>query len=116
VADKALALRVVSPVTVVFEGEVVAVTLPAWDGRVGILPGHAPFVALLGGGILEADLPGGGVQRVFLVRGVVKVEDDRVTVLTEYAGDGPPEGWDASQAWLDPEEFEGNTASGSAGG
>jgi len=105
---KRLSLRVVSPVKTVFEGDAASVVVPAWDGKVGILPGHAPFMALLGGGNLDVDLPGGGSRRFFVVRGVVKVERNQVTVLSEYAGDGPPEGFEGRDAWLDPEEFEGD--------
>jgi len=91
VADKALSVRVVSPAEVVFEGEAASVVAPAWDGKVGILPGHAPILVLLGAGELAVDLPGGGSQTFHVAGGVMKVEDGAVTVLTEYAGDEPPE-------------------------
>jgi F-type H+-transporting ATPase subunit epsilon len=107
---KVFSLRVVSPVETVFEGEVTSVIVPTWDGKVGILAGHAPFMSLLGGGMLEAELPGGGTTSYFLHRGVVKVEDDRVTVLSEYAGSGPPEGYESGDGWLDPEQFEGEAS------
>jgi F-type H+-transporting ATPase subunit epsilon len=110
-----LDVRVVSPEQVVFEGAATSLVIPAWDGKVGILPGHAPFMALLGGGNLDVDLPGGGSRRFFVVRGVVKVERNQVTVLSEYAGDGPPEGFEERDAWLDPEEFEGGGTAGMAG-
>ncbi len=106
-AAKTLKLRVVSPVRTVFEGEASSVVLPAWDGSMGVLPGHAPFIGLLGGGMMEIDHPGGGSERFFLFHGVVKVENDEVTVLSEYAGAEPPEGFDPTQAWLDVEEMEG---------
>jgi F-type H+-transporting ATPase subunit epsilon len=108
---KTLTLRLVSPTQTVFEGEVTSAIVPAWDGKVGILPGHAPFLSLLGGGTMDVGLPGGGTRQFFLVRGVVKVEEDRLSVLTEYAGTEPPEGYDPRQAWLHPDEF----ASASAG-
>lgn len=101
-----LKLRVVSPQETVFEDEVVSVVLPAWDGKLGILPGHAPMIALLGGGTLVADLAGGGSRDFFLNRGVVKVEDDRITILSEYASTEAPEDFDPGTAWLDPMESE----------
>jgi F-type H+-transporting ATPase subunit epsilon len=91
VAAGTLHVRVVSPVRVVFEGGAAAVVAPAWDGKVGILPGHAPFLTLLGAGELALDLPGGGSQLFHVAGGALKVEDDQVTALTEYAGDEPPE-------------------------
>lgn len=84
-----LDVRVVSPEKVVFQGPSAGVVAPAWDGQVGILPGHAPLVSLLGGGALDVDLPGGGSHRFHVAGGVLKVEGNRVTILTEYAGDEP---------------------------
>jgi F-type H+-transporting ATPase subunit epsilon len=96
-----LEVRVVSPAAVVFEGAATSLTAPAWDGQVGILPGHAPFMALLGGGDLSIDLPGGGSRTFFVNRGVLKVENNQVTVLSEYAGDAPPKDFDRGSAWID---------------
>ena len=85
-----LNVRVVSPDKIVFEGEASAVVAPAWDGQVGILPGHAPMLALIGSGALSVDRPGGGSDTFHVAGGVLKVERDPVTLLTEYAGDEPP--------------------------
>lgn len=85
-----LNVRVVSPDKIVFEGDAAAVVAPAWDGQVGILPGHAPMLALIGSGALTVDRPGGGSDSFHVAGGVLKVERDTVTLLTEYAGDEPP--------------------------
>ena len=100
-ADRFLALKVVSPSATVYEGEVDSLVLKAWDGDVGILPGHAPFMTLLGAGILRART-GGAEESFFLVGGVAKVERDRVTVLSEYAGTEPPAGFDPKAWRVDP--------------
>jgi F-type H+-transporting ATPase subunit epsilon len=91
VADGMLEVRVVSPDRVVFEGDASAVVAPAWDGHVGILRGHTPMLTLIGAGEMNIDRPGGGSDSFYVVGGVLKVERDRVTLLTEYAGDEPPE-------------------------
>jgi len=96
-ARSALRVQVVSPQARVLEGEASALMAPVWDGRVGILPGHAPMIALLGAGPLTLDLPGGGSSTVYVAGGVMKVEDNEVTVLTEFASEveplgGPPPG------------------------
>lgn len=85
-----LKVRVVSPEKIVFEGEASAVVAPAWDGQVGILAGHAPMLALVGSGVLSVDRPGGGSDSFHVAGGVLKVERNQVTVLTEYAGSEPP--------------------------
>ena len=85
-----LSVRVVSPEQVVFEGEAASVVAPAWDGDVGILPGHAPMLALIGNGALSVDHVGGGSDTFYVAGGVLKVERNVVTLLTEYAGAEPP--------------------------
>jgi F0F1-type ATP synthase epsilon subunit len=40
---------------------------------------------------MKIDRPGGGSDSFYVAAGVLKVERNRVTLLTEYAGDEPPE-------------------------
>lgn len=84
-----LHVRVVSPEKVVFTGEAGALVVPAWDGMLGILPGHAPMIALLGQGKLTVERVGGGAEVWHVAGGVLKVEKNEVVVLTEYAGREP---------------------------
>ena len=100
-----LDVRVVSPSKIVFEGQASSLVAPAWDGHLGILPGHAPMLALLGVGKLEVDRPGGGSDTFYVAGGVLKVERDRVTLLTEYAGTEPPSGVPTSEM-IHPEDVE----------
>lgn len=86
-----LQVRVVSPDSVLFEGPAASVVAPAWDGRVGILPGHAPMIALLGTGELSIDRQGGGSERFFVAGGVLKVAGDELLILTEFGGTEAPE-------------------------
>jgi len=84
-----LTLKVVSPEKTVFSGEAASVVAPAWDGKVGIWPGHAPMISLLGAG--EMTIHDGAKRQVFHVAGgLMKVESDQVTILTEYASEDPP--------------------------
>lgn len=89
-AGGVLRVRVVSPDRIVLEGEASAIVAPAWDGLVGILPGHAPMLGLLGSGDLSVESPGGGSRTFYVAGGVLKVERDVVTLLTEYAAGEPP--------------------------
>ena len=100
----ALDVRIVSPSRVVYEGEASSLVAPAWDGKVGILPSHAPMIALLGAGWLTLDLPGGGSRSMYVAGGVLQVVSDRVTVLSEYAGEAAPE--QLPESYLEPEEIE----------
>ena len=76
-------VQLVSPERIWFDGEVDSVIAPAFDGKVGILPRHAPMVTLLGEGSLEI----GG--RTFTVAGgFLQVVDNQVRIVTERAGEG----------------------------
>ena len=46
-------VSVISAERAVFEGEAESVVAPAYDGLVGILPRHAPFMTLLGEGVVK---------------------------------------------------------------
>lgn len=85
-------VRIVAPDRTVFDGESAGLVAPAWDGQVGVLPEHAPMITLLGVGPLDVDLPKGqGSHRYWVAGGALKVVDNEVTILTDYAGDTPPE-------------------------
>jgi F-type H+-transporting ATPase subunit epsilon len=78
-----LKVSVISPESVLFEGDADSVVAPAYDGEVGILTGHAPLMALLGDGELRL---GGGTGRRFKVSGgFIQVLDNHVRVVTEKA-------------------------------
>lgn len=83
-ADGKLQISVISPERTIHEGEAEMVTAPAWDGEVGILPGHAPLMALLGEGELRVRL-GEKEERFRVAGGFLQVADDTVTVLSERA-------------------------------
>jgi len=76
-------VTVISPEAAMFDGEADAVVAPAYDGEVGILPNHAPFMTLVGEGTLVVRR-GESTSR-FLVRGgFLQVVDNRVRVVAEY--------------------------------
>ncbi len=79
-----MTVSVVSPERVLFEGEAKSVVVPAYDGLMGILPRHAPLLALLGKGVLKVRA-GGGEQRFTVAGGFVQVRDDVVRVVAEQA-------------------------------
>jgi len=77
-------VTVIAPDRSIYDGDAEAVTAPAYDGQVGILPHHAPFLTLLGEGKLI--VRAGGVTRNFRVRGgFLQVVDDTVRVVAEEA-------------------------------
>ncbi|MBZ0266862.1 ATP synthase F1 subunit epsilon [bacterium] len=77
---------IVTPERAIYEADAESVTLPAWDGEIGILPQHARLLARLGVGVLK--VTSGGVTREMLVDGgFAQVADNQVTVLTDRASE-----------------------------
>ncbi len=80
-----LVCTVTTPEKLVNEGEARLVVVPAVDGELGILPRHAPLMALLGVGELRINRPGGETERLFVNGGFLQVLDNRVNVLATEA-------------------------------
>jgi len=84
VAAAKLKVAIISPQRTVFDGPAEMVVVPAWDGELGILRGHAPMLALLGKGTLR--ITDGQAESRFAVEGgFLQVADDTVIVLSERA-------------------------------
>ncbi len=89
---KRLQVSVISPTAVGFVGEGDSVVAPAYDGLLGILPGHAPMMVLLGTGQVVVQ-DGETENRIRVSGGFLQVIDDQVSVLAEtVAGEGAEAG------------------------
>jgi F-type H+-transporting ATPase subunit epsilon len=75
-------VTVVSPERAVFDGAADAVIAPAYDGQVGILPRHAPFLTLLGTGVLTVRY-GTASSRFQVLGGFLQVVGDAVRVVAD---------------------------------
>jgi F-type H+-transporting ATPase subunit epsilon len=75
-------VTVISPEAAIFDGDADAVTAPAYDGQVGILPRHAPFMTLLGRGTLTVQA-GGTTQRFEVDGGFLQAVNNTVRVVAE---------------------------------
>lgn len=86
-SEKTLKLHIVAPEGTVLETEVFAVRVPGEGGSFGVLPRHAPLVALTDSGILSASAADGSKVEYLIHDGFAEVRDDVVTVLTRSAED-----------------------------
>jgi F-type H+-transporting ATPase subunit epsilon len=75
-------VTVVSPERAVFDGAADAVVAPAYDGLVGILSRHAPFLTLLGSGALTVR-QSGSATRFQVAGGFLQVVGDEVRVVAD---------------------------------
>jgi F-type H+-transporting ATPase subunit epsilon len=80
-------VSVISAERSVFDGEAESVVAPAYDGLVGILPRHAPFMTLLGEGIVKIRHSGTGAvtTRVQVEGGFLQVASNVVRIVARSA-------------------------------
>jgi len=76
-------VTVISPESSLFDGEAESVVAPAYDGQVGILPNHAPFMTLLGSGVLTVRHQD-RASRFTVAGGFLQVVDNVVRVVAEH--------------------------------
>jgi F-type H+-transporting ATPase subunit epsilon len=87
VAGGLFQLEIVSPARPLFRGEAGSVVAQSHDGEIGILPGHAPLVSLLGTGIVRVHYAGlkEGDERFAVRGGFLQVLGKKVTLLVTQA-------------------------------
>src|SRR6202167_2567240 len=78
-------LEVVTPERQLVKESVTEAQVPAMEGYIGVLPGHAPLLSLLGSGPLVYS-PKTGPRKVLAIHGgFVEVLPDRISVLANLA-------------------------------
>src|SRR3954451_13610631 len=81
-----LLLQLVSPERLLVEEQVTEVQVPARDGYIGVLPGHAPLLSeLKPGGVLTYNTAGGQTKTLAVYGGFVEVLQESVRVLSDAA-------------------------------
>ncbi len=78
-------VELVSPERVLYSGEATIVVCRPADGDAAFLPGHAPFLGLLGIGPVTIRTPDGAEVKAAVHGGFVEVRNNRVTILSDVA-------------------------------
>jgi F-type H+-transporting ATPase subunit epsilon len=76
---------VVSAEESIFSGEARFVALPGESGELGIYPRHTPLITLVKAGSVRIEMADGSEEFVFVAGGIIEVQPDRVTVLSDTA-------------------------------
>ena len=76
---------VVSVEESVFSGEARFVALPGESGELGILPRHTPLITRIKAGSVRIEKADGSEEFIFVAGGILEVQPDRVTVLSDTA-------------------------------
>lgn len=80
-----LHVDVVSAEESLFTGEAKFVALPGEVGELGILPGHTPLISRIRPGTVKIVAPDGEESNIFVAGGILEVQPDQVTVLSDTA-------------------------------
>ncbi|MYB54617.1 MAG: ATP synthase F1 subunit epsilon [Acidobacteriia bacterium] len=83
--EDTIRLEVAVPDRLVLNEDTVSVQLPLTTGYAGVLPGHAPFLAEVGTGVLTYAVMHGSEEHLAIDGGAVEILPDRVRVLAERA-------------------------------
>jgi len=76
---------VVSAEESIYTGEARFVALPGESGELGIYPRHTPLITRIKAGSVRIETADGGEEFVFVAGGILEVQPDRVTVLSDTA-------------------------------
>jgi F-type H+-transporting ATPase subunit epsilon len=76
---------VVSAEESIFSGEARMVVLPGEAGELGIYPRHTPLISRIRPGSVRIQLPDGNEEFVFVAGGIIEVQPNAVTVLSDTA-------------------------------
>ena len=76
---------VVSAEENIFSGEARMVVLPGESGELGIFPRHTPLISRIRPGSVRIQLPDGKEEFVFVAGGIIEVQPNCVTVLSDTA-------------------------------
>ncbi|NHC44765.1 F0F1 ATP synthase subunit epsilon [Motilibacter aurantiacus] len=81
----ALYVELVSPERSIWSGEASRVITRTIEGDIGVLPGHAPLLAVLSNGLVRIVADNGPEVRAVVLGGFLSVADDRVSILAEWS-------------------------------
>ncbi|MFC5608840.1 F0F1 ATP synthase subunit epsilon [Variovorax soli] len=76
---------VVSAEESIFSGEAKFVALPGEAGELGIYPRHTPLITRIRPGAVRIETAEGGEEFVFVAGGILEVQPNTVTVLSDTA-------------------------------
>jgi F-type H+-transporting ATPase subunit epsilon len=77
--------ELVSPERVLFSGSVDSVVVPASEGDMTVLAGHAPAMSTLKPGVVTVAEGKGSPRRLFVRGGFVDINEAGLTILAEHA-------------------------------
>jgi F-type H+-transporting ATPase subunit epsilon len=78
-----LKVKIITPKEIAYNGEAVAVTIPAEVGEMQVYPGHIPVLARIVGGVIQIENPGAAPVCFRTEEGFFRVTPDEVHLLMD---------------------------------
>ncbi len=77
--------EIVTPIGVIYQGDVKSVTLPGSEGEFGVLKGHAALVSSLKSGVIDIERDDAKHELIAIDGGHAKVDEHKISVLAKGA-------------------------------
>ena len=75
-------IEIISPEKIVYSGAVKMVTLPSYEGNMGILKNHISIITFLRPGIVNVQKSDGSVENFFVQDGTIDYFNENLTLLS----------------------------------
>lgn len=86
-ADSIMQVNIVAADHPVWTGQASSVVIPAYEGAMGILPGHQPILTLFEEGVIKVVDPDGETHEFEVSDGFISFDSNKLTVAVERGRD-----------------------------
>lgn len=80
-----IAFELVTPLGVIYKGDIRSVTLPGSEGEFGVLKGHASLLSSLKAGLIDIEKADLKHELIAVDAGHAKIDEDKISVLAKGA-------------------------------
>ena len=78
-------LEIISPEKIIFSGKAKIVTLPSYEGDMGILKNHISIITFLRPGVIKVQIDEGNIKEFFVQDGSIEYFNDALVILSASA-------------------------------
>ena len=78
-------IEIISPEKIIFSGDTETVTIPAYEGDMGLLKNHISLITFLRPGIIKVKKKSDDLENFFVEDGTVEYFNDKLVILSSSA-------------------------------
>lgn len=80
-----ISFEIITPMGVIYQGEIKSVTLPGSEGEFGVLKGHSALISSLRSGVIDIEKADLNHELIAIDAGHAKVDENKISVLAKGA-------------------------------